>query len=752
MNPFLTFRELQRAYGDYVNSFQIFKKNAIRDWVNAKTFHGHLLWKNPFIRLNPRFERGEALNQLVSMNILHKDVPECFTVDAGNPNAPVIHPHKHQTLAIRQLLEKKVNTIVATGTGSGKSFCFGIPIISTCLKMRDEGRKGIKAIIIYPMNALANSQYEDFAYRLQGTGLKLMLYTGDTDSDYDEALNNMKTLLGREPFDSEVISREEVRSKNIFPDILMTNYTMLELLLTRLEDKKLFPEEHKGILKFLVLDEIHTYTGKRGADVACLIRRLKQHTGTIENLRCIGTSATVHSDTGQSGADIICEFASNLFGEVFDKNHVIGEHYLKLPSITPVALPPDILITKNMIEDYDGSLDKAIIIVEALIGRTLNTQEKTHEAIGQILKDHPTLHFLEEKLNASSQPINQVVEEYGKIFRPGCLPDTCQLELEGAILAGMSAHINIYGKLQPRFVPKLHTFFSQGKSISSCLYPKKLHLDEKGEMICSTCANEKNIEIMTYPLQFCRACGQEFYRAILTNSRELYPISLDIEQLEGEKIYVFRDEIDLEQISFPDNWYKKSGEIKAEFEGSIPEKEFYCPLHNKIKPDCNCKEIYEFYYFKEPLLICPSCGVTYDRRSREFAKVFSFGTSGRSTATDVLIAGVMKNLNEKERKIIAFTDNRQDTALQAGHLNNLQRKIFFRQALYQALKEGDYKDKYKALSLNEVGKEVFRVMNKYDKVPKYSKTIGKYRKNPGLDKIYQDYLVYVTARRINGKE
>ena len=105
-----------------------------------------------------------------------------------------------------------------------------------------KGLGGIKAIIVYPMNALANSQYEDFAQRLHGSGLKIGLYTGDTKNSPEEARAALKIATGREePYDSELLSRDEIQANP--PDILMTNYVMLELLLTRFEDRKLFPKD-----------------------------------------------------------------------------------------------------------------------------------------------------------------------------------------------------------------------------------------------------------------------------------------------------------------------------------------------------------------------------------------------------------------------------------------------------------------------------------------------------------------------------
>ncbi|MGD0953662.1 MAG: DEAD/DEAH box helicase [Methanotrichaceae archaeon] len=268
----------------YVETFQRFKNPMIQDWVGEKLAKGTLIFKGPYIELNRRFQAGDSMQDLISEGLLHRDTYRCFTSKPDDKSSPVVELYRHQSEAIRNIVSGK-NTAIATGTGSGKSFCFGIPIISECLRLKDEGVKGVKAIIVYPMNALANSQYDEFSARLAGSGLKIALYTGDTKNSRKEALSSYFTTMGRpEPYDSEQLSREEIKATP--PDILLTNYVMLEYILTRFEDKEIFPTENMGVLRFLVLDEIHTYTGKKGADVAYLIRRLKQHTGTAGDLRC----------------------------------------------------------------------------------------------------------------------------------------------------------------------------------------------------------------------------------------------------------------------------------------------------------------------------------------------------------------------------------------------------------------------------------------------------------------------------------
>jgi len=287
LNPFAVLDRVQRQYLTYVRTFQRFQNPEIRDWVLERVQNGTLLWKPPFVQLSRPFAPGEALANLVAEGLLHPHIPTIFRRDPDDLSSPPVDPYRHQTEAIRRILgvpqspfstlHSPSNVVVATGTGSGKSFCFGIPIVSECLRLRGQGVLGIKAVIVYPMNALANSQYDDFAQRLHGSGLTIARYTGDTAFSPAEALEAYHRATGREqPYDSEILSREEIQATP--PDILMTNYVMLELLLTRFDDRRLFATP--GVLRFLVLDEVHTYTGRRGADVAALIRRLKQHTHT----------------------------------------------------------------------------------------------------------------------------------------------------------------------------------------------------------------------------------------------------------------------------------------------------------------------------------------------------------------------------------------------------------------------------------------------------------------------------------------
>ncbi len=740
MNPFEALEYVQDIYKTYVFTFQKFKNPTIQNWVHDKIGEGTLLWKEPFIQLNRRFEKGDTLQELISADLINTGVLKVFTKKAGDRNAEPISPYKHQSDAIRSILADNANTIVTTGTSSGKSFTFYIPIVSECLKMRDAGLSGIKAVIVYPMNALANSQYEDMANRLQNSGLRIALYSGDTKNSPDEARATFLDITGRkEPWDSEVLSRQEIQSNP--PDILLTNYVMLELLLTRFEDRTLLPPEHRERLKFLVLDEVHTYSGKKGADVACLIRRLKQHTGTIGSLRCIGTSATVQSAEGEDARELIARFANDLFGETFTKQHIIGETYVPIKEISPDTLPSNIQVTDKMLKDFDGSVEKAAVLVSALIGRPLPPAETTPEGLGILLGNQATTYFIEKQLSEDTKTKKELAEVYQKQYRPTSDLRSCIREIEAAILSGSVATINVLGVQQPRFVPKLHTFFSQGRTITSCLTDGGPHLNDRGEITCPECAKNQK-KVYTFPFLFCRACGQEYYSVSISEDGTVMPRDIDTVDTEGQNVYLYPGIHNEAEVNFPDEWVTEKGVLKTKVADLEPKIVTYCPDCNKVDSNCSCKGKIRVSSIPSPFQFCPSCGVHYDKRPREFNKLFAFGTVGRSTGTDIIVSGTLTKLPAGEKKIIAFSDNRQDTALQAAHMNNLQKRIHFRRGVYRALFEGNYVEGQTGLDISDLGLKVFKINEKYDVMPEYSREKGRFRKSTAADDHYIRYLHY----------
>ena len=235
----------------------------------------------------------------------------------------------HQEAAIRSSHAGKT-TLVSTGTGSGKTEAFLYPIISRCLELQDAGAPpGVLAVLIYPMNALAEDQLDRLRGLPAGRGIPFGTYVGKTPEEEAQvrgertpagttnAAYNERLAQGREAGEASAVlppeeraSRKAMRADGGQPRILLTNVKQLELLLTRGKDVGIFAG---APLESLVFDEAHTFRGAQGAETACLIRRLRTFcSGRPDQVRHIATSATMADPEGGDAAAV--DFARRFFG------------------------------------------------------------------------------------------------------------------------------------------------------------------------------------------------------------------------------------------------------------------------------------------------------------------------------------------------------------------------------------------------------------------------------------------------------
>ena len=277
MDVFAFRDELVSDYERFSRSFTSIRSNDIRQTVDA-AYVGGRFWPAPLIQLNPNFVAGGYIDDFVSDGTLDERCAKIFRLkDAGDTFGKPLCLHKHQADAI-EIARHRESYVLTTGTGSGKSLSYFIPIVDDVLRRKRSGDpcKGITAIVVYPMNALCNSQLEELVKYLRlgyGNGQEPVTFARYTGQESNE--------------DRERIAKNP-------PDILLTNYVMLELIMTRFLETDKAVREHATGLRFLVLDELHTYRGRQGADVAMLVRRVRERFN--ENLLCIGTSATMASE------------------------------------------------------------------------------------------------------------------------------------------------------------------------------------------------------------------------------------------------------------------------------------------------------------------------------------------------------------------------------------------------------------------------------------------------------------------------
>jgi ATP-dependent helicase YprA (DUF1998 family) len=276
VNVFDLDRALVSDYERFARSFTRIRAADILSQI-VSLYATNRFWPEPLISINPHFEGGASIDKLAAEGPLHADTARVFRV-AGQP----IRLHRHQEQAVAKAARHQ-SFVVTTGTGSGKSLCFFIPIINAAIRARAAGEaRRTRAIVIYPMNALANSQMNELEKFI----------------DQSELPDQLRPTFARYTGQESGEEREGIRKAK--PDILLTNFMMLELLMTRQNalDRAVIANAHG--LDFIVLDELHTYRGRQGADVAMLMRRVRDRLCQDREPICIGTSATMASE----GSDV----------------------------------------------------------------------------------------------------------------------------------------------------------------------------------------------------------------------------------------------------------------------------------------------------------------------------------------------------------------------------------------------------------------------------------------------------------------
>lgn len=302
---------ISAAYERYLRSLIPITDEQIRGALFQQLDAGELI-KGPFLEATPAYLRGRSITQLIASGCL----PAEFAA-LGSEGLPLDRPlYLHQEQALLKALAGR-NLVVATGTGSGKTESFLLPILAELASQHAQGRlgAGVRALLLYPMNALANDQVKRLRATLAATPwITFGRYTGETkEKAKDAGLLYQDQFPGQPRLPNELLSREEMRANP--PHLLLTNYAMLEYLLLRPQDLDLF-DPRGDSWRYIVVDEAHVYDGARGTEVAMLLRRLKDRVAS-RRVQVIATSATVGSD---SAADQVVQFARNLFDAPFEWN------------------------------------------------------------------------------------------------------------------------------------------------------------------------------------------------------------------------------------------------------------------------------------------------------------------------------------------------------------------------------------------------------------------------------------------------
>ena len=627
-------------YQEYINSFLNIRDARVYDFVQEELSKGQL-WPDPLVQLNPSYAPGASLEQLIQEQVLH---PDCLHYFRNQQTGEAFQLRYHQEQAFR-LAALCLAYILITGTGSGKSLTYVAPIFSDLLQHPEI--KGVRAILVYPMNALINSQtgeLEKFLSNVPDSPIRIGQYTGQESTQ-------RKNELQENP-----------------PHSLLTNYVMLELMLSRNMEEKLVSSPD---LKFLVLDELHTYRGRQGADVALLVRKLRQRCG--QNLLCIGTSATMSTQGDRlQRKTTVAGVASKLFGTEIKAEQVIDETLVRsIDRPEPSSAELTAALDQALPSEAEQTLDRfRAHPLSAWIEMNLGLQDED----GHLIRRVPI--SLREGAEQLAQLTDRPVEH-------------CQERLQNLLL---------WGSKTKGLAFRLHQFISQGGSVYATLEPKdKRYLTLEGQY---STPDRK----VLYPLVFCRDCGQDYYLVSYnTAENKLQPLlpnalsSPDDDTEDSSSGYLAINESGLwnqdDEDRLPDSWFnpptKKRGRtIKKGSENRLPRS--LRALTNGTVTE-SVLEGTAGWFVPKPFRVCLNCGTLHDSRKNEFGKLSRLSSEGRSTATTLLCLSTVNQLRqseaieEKARKILSFTDNRQDASLQAGHFNDFVQTSLLRIALYQAL-------------------------------------------------------------------
>src|SRR3954469_23981304 len=675
MDVFALREKIVGDYRRYAESFLTIRDERIAAHVEAKLDAG-LMWPDPPLQLNPAFEPGGLIDELVEEGVLHDECGRIFRAakDDSDPVGRAIQLHKHQADAI-QAASTGANYVLTTGTGSGKSLAYIVPIVDYVLR-NGPGDGRIKAIVVYPMNALANSQENELAK---------FLTVGYTPGKQPVTF---RRYTGQEAEEQ----RDEIRDNP--PDILLTNYVMLEYLLTRPVDGAVI-RAAQG-LPFLVLDELHTYRGRQGADVALLVRRVRERCQAT-NLRCVGTSATMAGPgTFAEQQAEVARVASRLFGTTVEPANVIGE------TLRPATVDVDIddpafraLLAERVHSGTPpGTYDEMVADpLASWIERTLGI---TWDATDQRYRRCVPRPLRGERGAAAALLSEETGVDLGR----------CTEALQHALMRG-SETLNDAGF--PVFAFRLHQFFSGGNALAASLdAPPTRHISTSGQQYVPGSGRDR----VLMPLAFCRECGQDYFpvRRNATDEGEvLEPREIsDRLTTEGQRngyLYISDENPwptdEAEQLALlPNDWLEPGGvRVKRENRPRLPQ-------HVTVSPDGHLHGAgLTAVYIPAPFRFCLGCGIAYgSRQTADYGKLATLGAGGRSTSTTILGLSAVRELRSEEtlapeaRKLLSFSDNRQDASLQAGHFNDFVEISLLRAALYEAVRRtGEAGLRYDAL-------------------------------------------------------
>lgn len=648
--------------------------------------------KGPIIEINEIFETGKSLRELISEGILARNFSDIESMKSGlypyTYKLPLDRPlYLHQEKAIRRAIEGK-NLVVSTGTGSGKTESFLIPILNELMLEIDNGTldHGVRAILIYPMNALANDQLMRIReILLHYPKITFGVYNGATEHNdkkatglYEAMFENEVIPELRKPLVNEFLSREKLQETP--PHILFTNYAMLEHMLLRPNDGKVFVNSK---FKYVVLDEAHVYYGATGMETAMLIRRLKARIANKIAPQFILTSATLGSINANSGSNLtdIIKFAKNLTGEEFSAEGIITaekKNYFKPESLTNYH--NELFLQLNYKEESSISVLKSF-------GFEVQTNNELPTVFYKICNSAIIFHRIRQSLE-TPKSIQEVASEL----------DISEELVISVLHVASRANMNNFSLINAKY----HYFLRALEGLYLEMYPTfKISLVRQTNKF----VNEDVIPV--FEVATCNDCGK--LAVIGTKDKQKREITRNVPHYSEDISYFYINEKNDENLfeDEDDEIYELNDFILCKKCGC------YMELDEENNPPCNCIKTHGVRMTTSPNEKCPFCGVgNYNRfYLGSDAATAVIGLSLFDQLPEYLFKepkkifdedndnpfnlGVIDNLKEKEKIVkqyLVFSDSRQEAAYFSSYMTYSHKQFLRRRGLYYVLNSLDFTD------------------------------------------------------------
>ena len=678
------------------------------------------LVQGPYVEALPDFEKGKSLAELLTSagGFLHDGLGKLPMLDR-----PL---HLHQEKALRHAVLDRESFLTATGTGSGKTETFLYPIAHDLLSDPDPQRPGVRALLVYPMNALANDQLYYrvaplFGRYLKEYGITFGRYTGQVKSsakrDDEEAhiWSNPKLLdaLGNPSSIPKnwMLTRDEMLADP--PKVLITNYAMLEHMLLLPRNAGLFATNS---LRFIVLDEIHTYRGAQATEVAFLLRKLKVRLGVEQSVQVFGTSASL-SDSATAD-DELKTFASDLLGE--DVSRVIrGKRNTHIALSSPVSAtysmsPAQWIALGEVMQEFvafhreEQTVDCWNVLISACDGLPAeltvsgNSQNPASAALVDVFARNEEVRSAAKALEGGlvlhfSQLAQLVFETYS------LEASDAEAALSAVIQCGMVAR-RIEGDF-PLLPGRYHMAVNSVEGVV-------VRPDGSAEGWAKARVGRSYQDDVGhyYPLLTCRKCGQPFLEG-WKDQTHIHPLRPDSGEGGAAQRMVF-----WLGIPFVGTADEEDESSESEAESNSSECIFVQPKTGEISANEGAIALYPVHIEKDDVeralyvKRCPACGGRATGADAEVVTRMHPGNESLSAVVaqrvvEALPPGVVDHADPRPafgRSVLAFSDNRQDAAFFAPYFERTSANVALRSAVRAVLDSSS-----SAVSMSQLAERVF---------------------------------------------